>query len=163
MGKVDAKFDDYQNMTIKDVEVKWAKVQPHQFDQYTPKNAPAGPKKWAVDIVLNDTLAKALKKEGFNVKKGTEGNSFVHASKNKKKKDGTDNMPIKIVGMDGRTPVTDELGNGTKCNIKVSAKKWGTVSTITLYLDSIQVLDLVKYEGGSGFEDLSTDDEPDNF
>jgi len=158
---IDKKFTDgYVNLRFDGVVLRWAKVQKGQFDQYTPQGAPAGEKKWVTDIRLNDKLAKSLKAEGFNVKKDKDG-YFLSASKKCEKKDGTPNNPVLIVGKDGKTIVENELGNGTVANVKVVARKWGTVSTITVYLDAIQVVDLVEFSGKSGFDAIEDgDDEP---
>jgi len=155
---IDKKFTDgYVNMQFDDVKLRWGQLQPHQYDQYSPAGAPPGEKKWVTDLLINDKLGKALKKEGFNVKQDADG-YYLNVSKKCEKSDGTPNRPVTIVGRDGKVPITEELGNGTEANVKVSARKWGTVQTITVYIDAVQVLKLVEYNGTSGFSDVGEAD-----
>jgi len=158
MAKVDAKFNDYVELKFENVEVKWAKVQPHQGDSFQ-----GAPEKWTIDIILQEKLAKSLEKEGFLIK--NDGTNYWITPKSAKfEKDGvTQKKPILIVGRDGQTLITEELGNGTKVNIKVSAKKWPNVSKVSTYINAIQVLKLVEFSGGgqSGFAAVAEEEASD--
>jgi len=162
--KIDAKFNKYVNISLDDVELKWCKAQSAtgQFDQYSPPGMPKGEKKWTCQIVLNETLAKNLIKDGFNVKQDKDGDWCLPSSKKCEKADGTPNRPVVIVGKDGFTPITTELGNGTKANVKCSARKWPTTAKITVYLEGIQVVDLVEHSSVS-FVNLEDDKEEVSF
>jgi len=157
--KIEQKYiDGYVEMTIPSTEVKWAKVQPHQGDSFQ-----GAPEKWCIDVKLTDKYASAMIKAGFHVK-GTKGDYWITPKSAKFEKDGkTQKRNLLIVGADGRTPVTEELGNGTIVNIKIGARKWPNVAKISTYINGIQVLSLVEFGGSSSFEDTTGGDDEGQF
>jgi len=145
---IDKKYDDYVDFPLMNAPVKWAKVQPHQGDSYK-----GAPEKFGICVYLPKKLAAEMKKAGFLIKEDDDG-FFVNPKRAKFEKDGTTlKAPIFIVGRDGRTLITDEIGNGSVCNINISAKNWDT-GFISTYIKGIQVLDLVEYKGAGGFTDV---------
>lgn len=145
--------DDYVDVPLNGVKVRWAKVHPHQWDSFQ-----GGPKKHCIDVMISDEQAATFKKGGFLVK-GEKGEYFL-TPKAKGDKDAPDYRPLSIVGRDGRTPVTAEIGNGSTVNIILSARKWTSVAKISTYIGGIQVLDLVEYSGGTGFANVDEDADP---
>ena len=148
-----SKYDDYQPVDFNNVTVQWAHV--HRPDEYR------GSKKFKLEIVFGDDdkeKAASLKdNENFNVReKG--GKTILALSKDYDKAkyvDANGNKCIQCVGPDGKTPFTEDIGNGSVINIKATAKKWDVTDKVTLYLEKIQVVNHVAYAGGSGFEDVS--------
>lgn len=161
---IDKKFDKYQNLSFNAVGLKWAKCQSAtgQFDQYSPPGMPKGEKKWTCQLVLNEVLATDLESKGFNVKKDKDGDWILPTSKKCNKADGSPNRPVVIVGKDGFTPIAVNLGNDTVANVKCSARKWPTTQKITVYLEGIQVLDLVEH-ASLGFDNVEEGEEEENF
>ncbi len=149
MAKIDAKYDDFVALPLKNVKIKWAKVFPGQEDSYN-----NGPAKWSINVYINDKLGKDMKKAGFNVKEDDDG-MYIVPKKNVLNAKGGENKAISVVDTDGRTPFVKDLGNGTLVNINISAKKWPNVAKIATYIGAIQVLEHVEYNRGAGFEDLS--------
>lgn len=159
---IDQKYKDgYVNFIIPNVEVFWAHV-------YTPDTA-FGDSKWSIEMRLPDgELATNMKDAGFNIKDKTDKNGNVIknvlvAKKATHSKSG-ENEPPTIVGLDGRTKFTENIGNGSICNVKVSAKAWKVRGKwiLSLYLEGVQVLKHVEYNGG-GFPDMTgaaTEDVP---
>ena len=142
---IDQKYvDGYVALPFTGVKVRWAKVQPHQGDSFQ-----GGPEKHCIDVLLEDKVAESMIKQGFHIK-GEKGDYWFTPKSAKFEKNGTTpKRALTIVGPDGHTPVTAELGNGTLVNINVSARKWSSVAKISTYIAGIQVLNLVEYGGGS--------------
>ena len=155
---IDDKYaKNYVKFKLTNVKVFWAKV--HEPDtKYEHK--------WCVDIHLEDALAEELKKLGFDIKDktnkdGTVTKNLFKVSKKCRTAKGVENKPPQVVGQDGKTPFTEQIGNGSIVNLNLSAKAWPIKGTwiLSAYLDGVQVVDPVEY---GGFDDVSgdTDDAP---
>ena len=133
---------------LADVEVLWANLMEDNPDT---KYGAA----WKVDAILEDDMAKSMTKAGFGVKTDKKtGKSTLTIKTKCTTKDGKPNRYPKIVGRDGSTPVTEEIGNGSICNIKV----WGKENVVqgktylSCYINAVQVCKLVPR--GAGFDNL---------
>ena len=152
--KIDPKFEaNYVPCSFRNKPCQWAKLQTP--DDYKGKH------KWSIQLIYNMSdpnekkEADALKAAGFNVRE-KNGVTFLEI-----KKDADRNpTPPPCVGPDGKTPFTEELGNGTIVNVNAFAKKWDVCETITLYLEGVQVVNHVPYQKGSGFEDVTEEEIP---
>lgn len=138
---------------LKEVKCKWAKVH-EPDDRYE--------EKWTITAVLDNKLAEDLEDVGFNIKIDGDGDKVLEVKTKVNKKNGTKNKAPQVVGSDGRTPFTDNIGNGSTVNIKVYAK-YMTVSGkefLPAYLNAVQVIDHVEYTGGVAFDDYSSGGAP---
>lgn len=150
---IDPKFDDYQPCSFSNKEIQWAHtVTPDEYK---------GKKKWCFEMLYDKNNKddakeiKILKDAGFNIRE--KGDKVI--LKVQKDADKYPNPPH-TVGPDGVTPFSETLGNGTVVNVNATAKKWDVCSTITLYIEGIQVVKHVPYVGGGAaatFKDVSTD------
>jgi len=160
MAKIDKKYtEQYVPIRVDNVEVRWA----HLIDA----DEAFGGNAWKVDVVLPNDLAAEMEAAGFNVKeqKDKEGKviakNIVTAKKEVVTKSGA-NRPPTLFGPDGKPGWNKPIGNGSICNIKMTARKWPVSSTITLYVEQVQVVKHVEYVAGGGFEDV-TGGEPEPF
>ena len=153
--EIEQKYKDgYVRFKLSNVKVFWAHIN-------KPDTAFGG-NKWTVEMRLEDEIATALKSIGFNVndKKDKEGNDIKNVFKAKKEvatRAGKEQTPPVCVGADGKTPFTDDIGNGSICNLNLSAKAWQIRGewTLACYIEGIQVVQHEAYSGG--FEDVSGD------
>ncbi len=150
--KIDRKFEDnYVPCSFRNKPCQWAKIQTP--DDYKGKHT------WSIQLIYNMSdpqekkEADALKAAGFNVRE-KNGVTFLavksDADKNPK--------PPLCVGPDGKTPFTEDLGNGTIVNVNASARHWSVCETITLYLEGVQVVNHVPYKKGAGFDAIGTEE-----
>lgn len=132
---------------VKSVEVAWAHVQsPSQFDKYS------------IDAYIPKELAKKLTDEGVGgmckkdkkAQKNKVGDILWQFKTNAKDKEGKPTRKPPIVDSK-RDPFTKLIGNGSICNIQYNVKDWtyGTKKGKSPFLERVQVLELVEYEGGS--------------
>jgi len=145
---IDKKFEDYQPVSFSNKKVQWCKLQTP--DEYK------GKKSWTLQLIydMTDPQDKAeadlLLASGFNIRE-KNGVTFLAV---KKDADKNPDCPH-CVGPDGKTPFTDEIGNGSVVNVNASAKKWDVCDTITLYIEGVQVVEHVAYAKGAGFGDVT--------
>ena len=144
----DQRFIKGENLVLSGVPVKWA----YLFDPDT-KYEP----KWSVDAYLSEEDATEMKSLGFNIKDSPDG-PLIKLTKKCTTKAGKKLAPPKVVGLDPRVPFTQEVGNGSVCNVMVYAV-YRTVNgneILCAYLEGVQVVDHVEYSGsGGGFDNLS--------
>ena len=144
----DERFVKGSNMVLSGCPVKWA----HLINPDTKYDH-----KWSVDAYLSDDDAKELKSIGFNIKDSEDG-PFIKLTRKCKTMAGKVMSPPQVVCKDPSQPFTDEVGNGSICNIKVYAV-YRTVKgsdILCAYLEKVQVVDHVKRESsGEDFKDLS--------
>ena len=127
-----------------------------------------GDEKWVVDLNLDAATAEDMKRRGFELKtsKNPDKEVVENVLKAKKKttdKAGNPQKPPTIVGLDGRTPFTEELGYGTLANVHIQIRAWevydkeagGKIWKLFAYIDAVQVIEHVSRGGGAGFDDLS--------
>ena len=85
--------------------------------------------------------------------------SFVSLKRNAKKRDGSDNGKVRVVGAD-KMPLSATIGNGSKGNVIVWQYPYsapGGRSGISGSLTAVQVTDLVEYNSGSVDFDVVAD------
>ena len=132
-------------LPINGVKVKWAALQsPDTRYEHC----------WKVNLILSKEQAEKMMAVGFNVSQDKDGDYFLVAKKKCRTKEGKLQTAPLVVGRDGRTPFTEELGNGSTVNAQVFSKyvEVKGETWLTAYLNSVQVLEHVPYSG-SGFED----------
>ncbi len=131
---------------LENVEVMWAYVMPDNPDtEY--EHA------WKVDAILGADMAESMKAAGFNVRE-KKGNQVLVVKSKCVTKDGKAQKPPKVIGRN-REPFTEEVGNGSICNVQVWGKEWNVSgkSGTAAYLSAVQVKEHVARDGG-GFGDL---------
>lgn len=143
------KAGQYVNFNISNVECRFC----HLFQPDTA----FGGNKWHLQAILADEVAEELKALGLTVKDHTdkEGNVTKNILKPKKEvvtSKGKQQDPPIIVGPDGRTPFTEEIGNGSVLNLRLSARDWGS-GRVGCYIEKVQVVKHVPR--ASDFEDLT--------
>jgi hypothetical protein len=157
-------FDNGVEVTLRNKKVKWCKV--HEPDT---KFESA----WMTDILF-DKVADAdeietMRDQGYNFKEYKDGNDpdvlYIRAKSKTHTKAGKANRPPMVVGRDGTTPFTEEIGNGSECNIKLYVKKFAINKdgTLTTYLNGLQVVSHVAFSGNAGFEAVPDEEVSQNF
>lgn len=143
--------EGYVKFRLNNLEVQWAHL-------LRPDTAFGG-SKWCVEIILTDEYIEKYGKEGFTFKE-KDGKTILKAKKNTQTAKCGEQSPPLVVGPDGRTPWTEDIGNGSVCNLNLSARAWkvGGKETISTYIESVQVVKHVAYESDS-FEDLSGEED----
>lgn len=136
---------------IVDGTVKWAAV--HEPDtKYEPC--------WKVDLYPSDPeMIKEMKDAGFNMKQDKEGDTFIRVKSKVTTKGGKKNMPPSVTGRDPKVPFTDAIGNGSECKVMIYAKYMDVagVTYLPAYLNGVQVMEHVSYDGGgASFQDETT-------
>jgi hypothetical protein len=155
---IDERFTtEYVTFRLSNVPVRWA----HLFRPDTE----FGNNRWSMEILSSDEMAKELTAMGYNLKTKTdkEGNvtkNILFAKKNVLDRNGKPQRPPMVVGPDGVTPWTEELGNGTIVNVVLQARAWKVNHKWTLgcYIDKVQVVTHVPR--GTTFADLTKEDVP---
>lgn len=155
---IDSKYKQgkYVQFRLNNVEVWWAKV--HKPDTAFGNN------RYTIDMHLEDAVAKQMIAEGFSVKDkeakdGSTIKNVLRAKKDAITKNGTPQKAPEVVGPDGKTPFTEDIGNGSICNLILSARAWDINKkwVLTVYLEKVQVVKHVSF-AGSGFEDVSLEE-----
>ncbi len=145
-----------KQVVLKNVRVKYAKlIRPGQaYDE-------GQPDLWSVNMYLTDKAKAMLESLGAHPKKDKNGSDYFIAKRNIINKKGDSIKPPVLV--DGKKqPFTEEVGNGSICNIAITPFQWekgkpGTGSYkkgILLYLNAVQVVSLVPMATGVDAFDL---------
>lgn len=140
-----------QQIVLKNVRVKYAKlIRPGQaYDE-------GQPDLWSVNMYVNAEAKAQLTAVGATPKIDKEGGEYFIAKRNVVNKNREDVKPPILV--DGRKePFTEEVGNGSICNIAVTPFPWekgraGTPSYKTgvlIYLNAVQVVNHVPMSTGA--------------
>jgi hypothetical protein len=144
------KFEEGCVLPITNRPVKWASL-------ITPdtKFDPC----WKIDIVLTKEQADKMKSAGFKVRQDTDGDWILRAKKKVRTKSGQPMSAPTVVGRDGVTPFTENVGNGSICNVNIFAKyiEVSGQTYLPAYLNEVQVVEHVPYGGGSGFANVDED------
>lgn len=148
-SKRDKRFISGENIVLKSVRVKWAHL--HSPDtKYNPM--------YSVDVMLDADDSKELKGLGVNVRDSEDG-PWIKVLTYVTTKAGKKNRQPRVVGLDPKVPFTEEIGNGSICNILMWSKyvKVDGEWKLPTYLEAVQVIEHVPYTAGesSGFDDLS--------
>lgn len=106
-------------------------------------------KEWSVDVYVDDKTAEKLRNEGLGQKLKDKGNGeYITFKRKELKVDGSPNQPIRIVDHRGNDwDPKMKIGNGSTVNVNFALNEYkpGQVNANIL---SLQVWDLVKFEGG---------------
>jgi hypothetical protein len=144
------RFVDGDVLTLTNVPVKWAATQrpDTKFESV-----------WKINIILTDEQATKLKSVGFRVKTDKDGDQILTARRKTQTKSGDPIAPPTVVGRDGTTRFTEELGNGSVVNVRVwcKYKQVSGETYLPAYLNEIQVIEHIPY-GGGGFGDVDSDE-----
>jgi hypothetical protein len=155
--EIEEKFiKGYVNINLSNIECHWCHL-------VTPDIA-FGNNKWCLEMRLDDTLAEQMKQLGFDVKDKMKDGVVVAKNVLKAKKEvilksGKKQTAPTVVGPDGKTLWTEDIGNGTVCNLQLSCKAWPISGNMQMsaYVDAVQVVTHVAYSGS--FSDVSGDTE----
>jgi hypothetical protein len=148
-----AEFVEGAVLPLSNVKVKWAALQ-----EPDTKFEPC----WKIDIIITEEQANNLKAVGFKCRQDSDGDWILRAKKKVRTKSGKAQRAPLVVGRDGRTPITDNVGNGSLCNVNVYAKyvEVAGVTHLPCYLNEVQVIDLVPYSGSTGFKPIPEETVP---
>lgn len=133
-----------QQIVLKNVRVKYAKlIRPGQaFDE-------GQPDLWSANMYVTDEDRDKLMAMGCNPKEDKNHEEFFVAKRNVVNKRNENVKPPMVV--DGRKqPFTEEVGNGSVCNLAVTPFPWskGKKSGVILYLNAVQVVNHVPMSSG---------------
>jgi len=114
---------------------------------------------YKIDLIVDDSTAAGFKKQGVDTKPastiqfrdGTNASKFgkwaIRFAQKVENKDGSKTFPPPQVVDKSGSPVTEEIGNGSKVNVQYNIAEWnfrGKKGTAA-YLKALQVVDLVPY------------------
>lgn len=148
------KKNEYEVMKLSNVRVKYAKV-------IKPGKAyeESHPDEWSVNMYVTDEDRDALMARGINPKEDKDGNEYWIAKRGTVTRNGDAQKPPTVVDA-AKRPFTDDIGNGSVCNIVVTLIPWTKAkrSGIKLFLTALQVVNHVAYaQGGSDYFDQIED------
>ena len=132
-----------------------------------------GKSQWELTLRLPEKLAFDMRAAGFNVrhtdgkkkfKAGDEEYYFIVAYRKTVTSKGVELTPPKVFERDGKTIFEGLIGNGSKCNVKISAKylEISGETKLPCRLVAIQLVDLVEF-GNDGFSPLDDEGDADDF
>lgn len=137
-------------------KAKWAKVVGEPSWGYEDKF-----KEWSIDIYVDAETEAKLKAEGLGKKLKNKGNgTYITLKRKELKFDGTPNQPIRIVDHRGNPWDSRKIGNGSTVNVNIVINEHGKNEKSANIL-SLQVWDLVPFEGGGEFPTREDNDESD--
>jgi hypothetical protein len=159
------KKNEAVQMVLKNVRVKYAKVtRPGKaYDD-------SKPDEWSVNMYVTEEDTAALTAAGVSCKEDKDGHEYYLAKRATKNGKGEAVKPPQVVDSK-KEPFTDDIGNGSVCNIAVTLFPWerdkGKRKGILLYLNAVQVVNHVAYNaGGTDVFDVvdgNTGDDEDRF
>ncbi len=113
-------------------------------------------------MYVDKQTEERLKAEGLTKKLKDKGNgTYITFKRKEKKPDGSPNQPIRIVDHKGEAWDNRKIGNGSTVNVNFAINEYKPGENNANIL-SLQVWDLVPYEGGGDFpvrEDNESDSE----
>lgn len=144
-----------QQIVLKNARVRYAKViKPgHAFDE-------GQPDLWSVNIYPTDSDRELLLATGATEKMDKNNDGFFIAKRNTRNKQGDAVQPPAVVDAK-KNPFTQEIGNGSVCNIAVTPFTWtkGKNTGVLLYLNAVQVVNHVAAsQGVDAFDVVDTGD-----
>lgn len=107
-------------------------------------------REWSVDVYIDEHTAHKLEVEGLKEKIKDKGNGQYVTFKRKelKAKDNTPNDPIRVVDHRGEVWNPNvKIGNGSTVNVNFAINEYKK-GEFSMNILSLQVWDLVKFEGG---------------
>lgn len=125
-------------------EAKWAKVLGEPAWGYENKH-----KEWSIDVYVDEETVHKLELEGLKDKVKDKGNgAYITFKRRELKQDGSANQPIRVVDHRGEPwDVKTKIGNGSVVNVNFAINEYDKNKKSANIL-SLQVWDLVKFEGG---------------
>jgi hypothetical protein len=152
--KAVANTEAKQNVIIKDVELRWAKL--------NNPVSPFGTLQWELQVVADKSRTKELEQFG-KVKATTDGKVSVNLKKKALKADGSPAEPVRLVDAK-KEAIQDRsiVGNGSKGNVMVFLRPYEMMGKkgTSVMLVAVQVTDLQEYRATSGvdFDMLDSDE-----
>ena len=139
------KQEQPQQIVLKNVRVKYAKViRPGKaYEERMPDQ-------WSVNMYVTPEDREILMAHGAQPKEDKDGNEYFLTKRSVVNKAGDEVKPPTVV--DGRKqPFTQDLGNGSVCNIAVTPFAWTMAkkSGVLLYLNAVQVVNHVAYSSNT--------------
>lgn len=133
-----------EDMVIKNCSVRYAKV--HQPGKAYEETAPA---EWSVNMYVSEEDRDALMARGVNPKEDKDGAEYFVAKRAVSSRAGAD-IKAPLVVDAKKMPFTDDIGNGSVCNVAVTLFPWskGKKSGVKVYLQAVQVMTHIAYSRG---------------
>ena len=147
------KQEQPQQIVLKNVRVKYAKViRPGKaYEERMPDE-------WSVNMYVTPEDRDIIMAHGAQPKEDKAGAEYFIAKRKVVNKAGDEVKPPTVV--DGKKqPFTEDVGNGSVCNIAVTPFPWtmGKKSGVLLYLNAVQVVNHVAYaSNGDVFDVVDT-------
>lgn len=142
-----------KQVVLKNVRVKWAKlIRPGAaFDE-------GQPDLWSVNMYVTAEDRDRLLAIGCTAKTDKDDQEFFIAKRNTVNKNGEHVKPPALVN-GHKHPFTEEVGNGSVCNIAVTPFAWTKAkkSGVILYLNAVQVINHVPASNGADVFDVVGD------
>ena len=133
-----------KDIILKNVSVRYAKV-------YTPGKAyeETAPPEWSINMYVDDEGRDILMASGCNPKEDKDGAEYFLAKRSTKSRAGADIQPPIVVDAK-KAPFSEDIGNGSVCNVAVTLFPWtkGKKSGVKLYLQAVQVMTHIAYARG---------------
>ncbi len=146
-------------------ELNWAKIVGKARPYTGNPRYDKGPE-WTVDLTPDAESRKKIKEAGIEGKlreptgeKDTRTETYMSFRLLENGKDGEKNPPPRIVNVRNEPWDDSLIGNGSIGEIKVKVVDYGKSVAKGTYMQAVRVLKHVPYDGGSGFEPLSEEDE----
>lgn len=145
---------EYEVLKLTNVRVKYAKViRPGKaYDD-------SHPDEWSVNMYVTDEDRDALMARGANPKEDKEGNEYWMAKRGTVTRNSKAQKPPTVVDA-AKRPFTEDIGNGSVCNIVVTLIPWEKAKRkgIKLFLNAVQVVNHVAFRNSD--EDYFDELEP---
>lgn len=136
---------------------KYARVYEHNKDTKYDENGV-----YSLDLYVEGAELEKLKKLGVKINHSEDGDFVKPKRKDSILKDGETIKlgPPPVVGPDGKTPFTENIGNGSKVAAMVTVTEFK--GTKSIKLSALQVIEHIPYEGlkreeGALFPNMSKD------
>ncbi len=110
---------------------------------------------WQLDLCLDDNTKKLAESDGLVIKnKGDDRGDFITLKRKVMTRTGDQREAPRVTDSQNNPWDTKSIGNGSKCNIKYSTFEWAAAgrSGVSGFLNAVQVVDLVEYNGKADFE-----------
>jgi hypothetical protein len=133
-----------EELVLNNCSVRYAKV-------HTPGKAyeETAPPEWSINCYVSDENRDLLMAHGVQPKEDKEGAEYFTAKRATKSRAGADVKPPIVVDAK-KAPFTDDIGNGSVCNVAVTLFPWtkGKKSGVKVYLQAVQVMTHIPYGKG---------------
>ena len=133
-----------EELVLNNCSVRYAKV-------HTPGKAyeETAPPEWSINCYVSDENRELLMAHGVQPKEDKEGAEYFTAKRATKSRAGADVKPPIVVDAK-KAPFTEDIGNGSVCNVAVTLFPWtkGKKSGVKMYLQAVQVMTHIPYGKG---------------